>query len=77
MGKFVELFSDVFLSCLTVGCGVAELWSRLLLFQLFQLAIQLSNMSPSCGAARQDIPLIINLFLFTHITGKVLVGRGM
>ena len=36
-------FTDVFFFSLTVGRGIAELWSRLLLFQLLQLDNQLSN----------------------------------
>lgn len=45
--EILKMFcSDVFFFLvLTVGRGVAELWSRLLLFQLFQLVRQLSNLS--------------------------------
>ena len=45
-GEFEDYFLlTLFFLVLTVGRSVAELWSRLLLFQLFQLAGQLSNMS--------------------------------
>lgn len=71
----------LFFLVLTVGRGVAELWSRLLLFQLFQLANQLSNMSQPRGAAGQDIPLMIRLCLLVMLQASFqfveLRGNGL